>query len=252
MSQYPETGLVEQLRFAAEWSETEIDIAGPDLLRIAADEIERLRAAVAQTQTISPQYAAEIGKQIDELETENAALRAQQQDRNAIIEECAKIAEKYWAREVASQIRILVRLRAMPTSLNDACRTMDEAAATIESLVTAEQTHFERVVEHVMSDDESELGKSRAELAYALHSLEREIAINNQSFKRIETLSKALANLRAILADQPFQNSGLSVYEINLILANEGGFMPDEAVVWFRASRGTFGLSTDVTPTAQT
>lgn len=52
-----------------------------------------------------------------------------------------------------------------------------------------------------------------------------------------------LANLRAILDDQPFQNSALSVYEINLILANEGGFMPDEAVAWFRASRGTFGAS---------
>ena len=51
-----------------------------------------------------------------------------------------------------------------------------------------------------------------------------------------------LANLRAILADQPFQNSGLSVYEINLILANEGGFMPDEAVMWFRENQGKFGL----------
>jgi hypothetical protein len=53
-----------------------------------------------------------------------------------------------------------------------------------------------------------------------------------------------IANLRAILADQPFQNSALSVLEINLILDNEGGFMPDEAVAWFRGARGTFGTST--------
>jgi len=52
-----------------------------------------------------------------------------------------------------------------------------------------------------------------------------------------------LANLCAIVADQPFQNSALSVYEINLILANTGSFMPDEAVMWFRASRGTFGVA---------
>ncbi len=50
-----------------------------------------------------------------------------------------------------------------------------------------------------------------------------------------------LANLRAIVADHPFQNSSLSIFEINLILENEGGFMPDEAVAWFRGARGTFG-----------
>jgi hypothetical protein len=55
-----------------------------------------------------------------------------------------------------------------------------------------------------------------------------------------------LANLQAIVADQPFQNSALSVYEINLILENKGGFMPDEAVTWFRASRGTFGSAQEV------
>jgi hypothetical protein len=35
--------LLARLSFAAEWSETEIDIAGPDLLRQAANEIEKLR-----------------------------------------------------------------------------------------------------------------------------------------------------------------------------------------------------------------
>jgi hypothetical protein len=48
-------------------------------------------------------------------------------------------------------------------------------------------------------------------------------------------------NLRAILNDQPYLNSALSVHEIKVILANEGGFMPDEAVLWFRTARGNMG-----------
>ncbi|MET4341914.1 hypothetical protein [Bradyrhizobium sp. RT9a] len=48
-----------------------------------------------------------------------------------------------------------------------------------------------------------------------------------------------LANLKAILADQPYQDSSLSVYEVNLILANKGGFMPDEATIWFREYRAS-------------
>jgi len=50
-----------------------------------------------------------------------------------------------------------------------------------------------------------------------------------------------VANLQAILDDQPYMNSALSVHEIKVILANEGGFMPDEATVWFRAARGNLG-----------
>lgn len=46
-----------------------------------------------------------------------------------------------------------------------------------------------------------------------------------------------LKNLEAIMADQPYLNSVFSVYEIKTILANEGGFMPDEAVLWFREWR---------------
>lgn len=52
-----------------------------------------------------------------------------------------------------------------------------------------------------------------------------------------------LENLRAIIADQPFQNSALSVFEISLILNNENGFMPSEAVAWFRGTRGKFGVT---------
>ena len=35
--------------------------------------------------------------------------------RNNVIEECAEVAEKYWAREVASQIRALTRPACTPT-----------------------------------------------------------------------------------------------------------------------------------------
>jgi len=44
-------------------------------------------------------------------------------------------------------------------------------------------------------------------------------------------------NLRAILADQPYSNSVLTVYEITVILNNDGGLMPDEAMMWFREWR---------------
>ena len=46
-----------------------------------------------------------------------------------------------------------------------------------------------------------------------------------------------LENLKAILDDQPYMNSVLSVYEIKMVLENRGGFMPDEAVIWFREWR---------------
>jgi len=58
-------------------------------------------------------------------------------------------------------------------------------------------------------------------------------------------------NLRAILADQPYQNSVLTVYEIMTILNNEGGFMPDEAVLWFRewrARRATGDRDDEIIP----
>jgi hypothetical protein len=53
-----------------------------------------------------------------------------------------------------------------------------------------------------------------------------------------------LLNLRAIMADQPYRNSALSIHEIEAILKNKGGFMPDEAVAWFREARGKLGVAT--------
>jgi hypothetical protein len=73
-----------------------------------------------------------------------------------------------------------------------------------------------------------------------VHSIDRleAIALVEQYGSSVaSTEPDGLANLKAILNDQPFMNSALSVHEIETILANEGGFMPDEAVIWFRASR---------------
>jgi hypothetical protein len=52
--------------------------------------------------------------------------------------------------------------------------------------------HFQAVVDHVISDDDSELAKTKAELAYALHALEREIAIAQSEQARCEVMMKAL------------------------------------------------------------
>jgi len=52
--------------------------------------------------------------------------------------------------------------------------------------------HFQEVVDFVMSEDNGELGKTKAELAYALHSLEREIAIAHQAQTQNDVLVKAL------------------------------------------------------------
>lgn len=56
----------------------------------------------------------------------------------------------------------------------------------------SEKTHFEKVADYVVSDDDSELGKLKAERDYALHCLEREIAIAHQAQTRIEALELAL------------------------------------------------------------
>jgi len=58
-----------------------------------------------------------------------------------------------------------------------------------------------------------------------------------------QKMPDGIANLRAIMADQPYRNSGLSVHEIEVILENKGGFMPDEATVWFREARGKLGIA---------
>jgi hypothetical protein len=86
-----------------------------------------------------------------------------------------------------------------------------------------------------------EMGKPGVERMVAAHHYNGAAYGVCGDYTTVAQEPSGLANLQAIVADQPFQNSALSVYEINLILENKGGFMPDEAVTWFRASRGTFG-----------
>lgn len=59
--------------------------------------------------------------------------------------------------------------------------------------------HFQSVVDHVMGDDDSELGKAHAERDYALHCLEREIAIAHAAEARCDALVKALADIWKIV-----------------------------------------------------
>ena len=55
-------------------------------------------------------------------------------------------------------------------------------------------SHFEKVADYVMSNDGSELSMVKAERDYALHCLEREIAIGEQDRARIEALEAELFN----------------------------------------------------------
>ena len=55
--------------------------------------------------------------------------------------------------------------------------------------------HLQQVADYVTGDDNSELAKIRAELAYALHCLEREIAICADTQKKNGALVKALEGI---------------------------------------------------------
>lgn len=50
--------------------------------------------------------------------------------------------------------------------------------------------HFQDVVSYVMGDDVSDLAKTKAELAYALHALEREIAICGETQRRLNYMEE--------------------------------------------------------------
>lgn len=54
--------------------------------------------------------------------------------------------------------------------------------------------HLQEVADYVMSDDTSELAKVKAELAYALMSLEREIAIAQSEQARSAALTGMLTD----------------------------------------------------------
>ena len=58
-----------------------------------------------------------------------------------------------------------------------------------------DKTDFEKFVDYVMSDDDSEMGKTRAERDYALHCLEREVAICATTQARCDALEDALRRI---------------------------------------------------------
>jgi hypothetical protein len=72
-----------------------------------------------------------------------------------------------------------------------------------------EPTHFEKFAAYVISNDDSELSFVKAERDYALHCLEREIAIAEQTRARVETLEAALEdaiNTLRFHVDNPLYN----------------------------------------------
>lgn len=65
--------------------------------------------------------------------------------------------------------------------------------------------NFQKVADYVMSDDDSELAKTKAELAYALHALEREIAIAQSQQSRCETLIRVMRSIARGLNGKPLR-----------------------------------------------
>ena len=78
----------------------------------------------------------------------------------------------------------------------------------------SEHTHFGAFVDHITSDDDSELGKMRAERDYALHCLEREIAICAQTQMRNDALVEALATIADIAEGSGTLNSFPNIAKI--------------------------------------
>lgn len=68
--------------------------------------------------------------------------------------------------------------------------------------------NFQKVADYVMGDDDSELAKTKAELAYALHALEREITIAQSEQSRSKALAKALKTLCDEIADTEMHGDG--------------------------------------------
>lgn len=59
----------------------------------------------------------------------------------------------------------------------------------------SEPTHFEKFADHIISNDDSELGRVKAERDYALHCLEREIAICANTQAKNDALVRALEDI---------------------------------------------------------
>ena len=81
-----------------------------------AQEIERLRGELERARgLLTLTLHTEAHSQADSASIREAHEAFDRKLRNNVIEECAEVAEKYWAREVASQIRALTRPERTPT-----------------------------------------------------------------------------------------------------------------------------------------
>src|SRR5215469_10177511 len=76
-------------------------------------------------------------------------------------------------------------------------------------------THFQEVVDYVMGEDNSVLAKTKAELAYALHSLEREIGLCQKAEARNSELIKALEDILG--AEEDFREAMGPFWEGDLL-----------------------------------
>jgi hypothetical protein len=78
------------------------------------------------------------------------------------------------------------------------------------------------IVAYTAGEDVSELGKTKAELAYALHCLDRELAITKKLDHRIDDLVKALETARARI-----DYLGAACNDPKHFEANQSTFLPE-------------------------
>jgi len=82
--------------------------------------------------------------------------------------------------------------------------------------------HLDVVAAYIVGDDESELGKTKAELAYALMCLDREIAICAETDAKNAALVKALEEIRGA-AHKGSLTPAERLQDIRIILGRVGG-----------------------------
>ena len=99
--------------------------------------------------------------------------------------------------------------------------------------------HFQEVVDYVMGEDESELAKTKAELAYALHSLEREISICAMTQTRLdqaeadrESYKEQMIRAQLALHDTKKALENIAVYGCGMLSQPPAMNSPEEA--WLR------------------
>ena len=79
----------------------------------------------------------------------------------------------------------------------------------------SDQTHFEKVVSYVMSNDKSELTNMTAERDYALHCLEQKRSrIAHHAQARIEALEAALRAIEDVSLDKDHEAATLAITAI--------------------------------------